>query len=60
MKNYTLDKMGNHIPSIGKPDKMGNLPKYSEDTIRKDAHKGKPVERTVKEHLQEATKLMKC
>ena len=28
MKNYNLDKLNNRIPSVGKPDKMGNLPKY--------------------------------
>ena len=28
MKNYKLDKLNNRIPSLGKPDKMGNLPRY--------------------------------
>jgi len=43
MKHYNLDKLNNRIPSLGKPDKMGNLPKYSEEKY--NPSKAKPSAR---------------
>lgn len=63
MKHYTLDKMGNHIPQSSKPDKMGNLPRYSEETISKREHvpkNTKPDTRSIHEQLIDAEKLMRC
>jgi len=59
MKNYNLDKLNNRIPSVGTPDKMGNLPKYTEEKYKPIKPKPSEREPSISSALSEAEKLMR-